>query len=481
MNWYFKTILAQAVMESTGLVGYLERIGAAPDIIQYITTQEENTTKYLANEFRKNPSLTIQQLQQVQLPQKTDPYLKSEYNVASSYPEIQQWILINFKKIRKGKMLADNSVTNVTSVSKILTPEENAFYFGFKNKLDEIYDWATRAEPRPEIASYTAEQAIEETDEWHRMIAGKGEGKYYEPIKKELIVYGPKWKSKWSNKDWQGWTIQKVESQNDLLAEGNKMDHCVGSYYNEVRSGSGIIYSLRDPQNNPYVTIETDGTGKIVEQLKGHSNEVPDEEYGDMIAEWVNNAKDSPVSYNPGSISWEMEGELNTINSNLEDLINGYVEEENSYESYFAEQSGLKIQPDNFTDWLNNFDIEELMKIIFKQIGWESSWNTELEGEWLNEPIVDTLLKAIDLFEPKIGRKYLWQILKGELGNTPTMIDQDDEVGKKFQESFAKHLLELMSIPEGQQSFDFTYSSKKNWYKKNFKTIQPFLRSLPYQ
>ena len=64
MNWYFKTILAQ-IVESPGLAGYLERINASPEIIDYIISLDAKPAQILTNEFRKNPNLTLQQLQQV--------------------------------------------------------------------------------------------------------------------------------------------------------------------------------------------------------------------------------------------------------------------------------------------------------------------------------------------------------------------------------------------------------------------------------
>ena len=99
MNWYFKIILAQ----SSGLSGYLKRLGASSDIIQFIISQEKNYAQFLTNEFRKNPSLTLQQLQIIQLPQKIDPYLPDEKTIARVYPGLEKWILITFRKIRKGK------------------------------------------------------------------------------------------------------------------------------------------------------------------------------------------------------------------------------------------------------------------------------------------------------------------------------------------------------------------------------------------
>lgn len=305
MNWYLKTILAQEVLSpSTGVMGYLQRLGANEDIIEYITSLDKPTSKFLINEFRKNPTLTLQDLQQnlqsVKLPEKASLYDPSEVLKADQYPiEMQQWILFNFKKLRKGKIIFKTK------------NEDYERYNFFREKLDEIKDWFNNMHPN--ISSYSPEQAIEASDQWHLMMAEKGEGLYYEPTKPELILYGPQWK----NEKWNGWTVQEVRSENDLLVEGNRMNNCVGDYCEDVQEGNTRIFSLRDTKNYPHVTIETNLTGEKVIQIKGNSNLKPKKEYKDMIKEWILNKPLAPV----------MDFEDYDDYDNDELLNSGYVEE----------------------------------------------------------------------------------------------------------------------------------------------------------
>jgi hypothetical protein len=188
--------------------------------------------------------------------------------------------------------------------------------------VPEIYDWYKSV--GPEISSYTPEQAYAETDEWHRMMAGKGEGKIYEPTKPELIVYGPEWK----NPEWQGWTIQKVMSENDLLTEGStdNMNHCVGDYPEEVAAGYMIIYSLRDPKNNPHATMETDDFHNV-RQIKGKGNSIPKKEYQIMIKEWIESDKNTMIEgYSDDSDPFE---ELNTSYGTAEDILHAIEQASN--------------------------------------------------------------------------------------------------------------------------------------------------------
>lgn len=53
-----------------------------------------------------------------------------------------------------------------------------------------------------------------------------------------------------------GWTIQRLTTEEQLDAEGETMQHCVGGYCEQVATGSTVILSLRDPQGAPHATIE---------------------------------------------------------------------------------------------------------------------------------------------------------------------------------------------------------------------------------
>ena len=300
MNWYIKQIFAQL----TGLQNYLGNLQTDPDIMQYILSLDKDSAQFLTNEVRKNPTLTLNQIQSIQLPQKTDPYLPSEKRLAKNFelelPQFSQWILVSSRKLRKGALPSisnesDGGVNDVRWLAKSIGEGGALAYQSFLSSIPEIRDWVVHI--NPEIASYSAEQAMQASDEWHQMMAGKGEGKNYETTKEDLIMYGPEWTNQKSN----GWTIQKVLSENDLLAEGNKMSHCVGAYCNDIQSGNSIIYSLRDPGNNPKVTMEANNYNEMV-QIQGHSNSEPDTTYKAMIKEWLTGNK------NPGIKSFE-EGE----------------------------------------------------------------------------------------------------------------------------------------------------------------------------
>ena len=219
MNWYFLKI-------AQGLDNYLRGLGVGEDIIGYITSMpDKKQSQFFVNEVRKNPGVTLQDLQGFQAPQKVDPYMPHERQMASRFPpQAQQWVLVNLKQARESRLGLDpQSLLLPGGGANLGIPQYNSTW----NKLDyfartnDVKDWLDH-NPSVDINSYSIDEVDELTSDWHAVMSGKGEGKMYGPANPDLISYGPNWK----NEEWKGWTIQEVRGENDLLAEGNKMNHC---------------------------------------------------------------------------------------------------------------------------------------------------------------------------------------------------------------------------------------------------------------
>lgn len=86
-----------------------------------------------------------------------------------------------------------------------------------------------------------------------------------------------------------GWTIQQVSDPEDLALEGKLQAHCVGGY----ASSDSTIYSLRDPNNLPHVTVEVNPEGHVV-QIQGKANSEPKDAYRDMLNQWFESSPQDP-------------------------------------------------------------------------------------------------------------------------------------------------------------------------------------------
>ena len=80
----------------------------------------------------------------------------------------------------------------------------------------------------------------------------------------------------------------------DLTHEGAIMGHCVGGkgYKSRVRNKQSLIFSIRDKNNLPHVTIEIDVGTRKLRQKFGKSNKPPVGKYNDMIFEYALFASD---------------------------------------------------------------------------------------------------------------------------------------------------------------------------------------------
>lgn len=84
----------------------------------------------------------------------------------------------------------------------------------------------------------------------------------------------------------------KLESRNEESEEGRLMQHC--------GAAMGEMWSLRDPNNKPHVTIDVTGPsgpdGPLeASQIRGKQNEVPDKKYWKYIEELFKKEKIIPA------------------------------------------------------------------------------------------------------------------------------------------------------------------------------------------
>jgi hypothetical protein len=98
------------------------------------------------------------------------------------------------------------------------------------------------------------------------------------------------------------YTVQELRSAPELKAEGDTMQHCVGSYCEQVSSGESRIFSLRDAHGNPHVTMEwqrddsdldTAPLGRSMPsrghfvQIYGKQNDPPAEKYKPYVQQFI--------------------------------------------------------------------------------------------------------------------------------------------------------------------------------------------------
>jgi predicted nucleic acid-binding Zn-ribbon protein len=109
-------------------------------------------------------------------------------------------------------------------------------------KWPEIYDWVRQN--NIELQKKTWRDAIAESDAWHA--AGfANEGTYRGPVIPGVPVMI------WPD----GSRLDRLVTAKQLQQEGKSMNHCVGGYWPDVRDNKSVVYSFRDPELVPYMTL----------------------------------------------------------------------------------------------------------------------------------------------------------------------------------------------------------------------------------
>lgn len=121
-----------------------------------------------------------------------------------------------------------------------------------------------------DLGEYGIDEAVVQSEEWAHCKAEE-ESENCDPMPFSLTVYA------WPD----GWTVRELHTKAELVCEGERMHHCVGDYDEVALAGGGgdkHIFSLRDPDNRPVVTMEFDGQAHVVPRsgFRAFANAMPD-------------------------------------------------------------------------------------------------------------------------------------------------------------------------------------------------------------
>lgn len=87
------------------------------------------------------------------------------------------------------------------------------------------------------------------------------------------------------------YSIVLPETSKDLVVEGGKLNHCVGSYVSRVSKGDAVIAFMRKSNNieEPHVTVEI--KDNRVRQARGRFNRGLEEDEKEYLKEWAKNKR----------------------------------------------------------------------------------------------------------------------------------------------------------------------------------------------
>lgn len=433
---------------------YLKSIGIDQSVIDFIISQEEKISNILTNHVRKNPSLTVVDLQKIIDSQSKGGPTELELAIANRYvniPIFYNWLLVQLRKCR------------------IKLPGNTGnFGYKFPNNITDIsaefaliYDWY-RFNNIDNLHNYSLENAISQEKQWHEAINDENNEDVYLPTKKENIVYGPKWK----NPEFEGWTIQKVSDPHDLKCEGNKMNHCVGRYSDHVRKGEYRIFSLRDPQNQPHITIGMLEDNTVFD-YEGRGNSNPTDRYREMIKEWFLSLGDvkneSRIGYHedyydlpntPENMAKRLEDSVKRIGKGFDEY--GFINQVTQDDLVILETIIICIDGYNNSYFGFNRDIKQNLYDISKNI---------LELYYLySEKLLKDL--ALDPYNKSIIKKLKYDSLFGFMEDC---YEKLNEYSDMFFESYESYYTEdeELTEEENEKKRDEIYNDYQQEYFKS--------------
>jgi len=165
------------------------------------------------------------------------------------------------------------------------------------DRLSYVLDWVDGARyPREQggprtrrvnLSQYTFDQAVEQSTRWHTEAREQADQAKIRRLKKQgkwvdcpngIALLRGEVVFTFDN----GWTVQKLTTRRQLIEEGNRgkgggcLHHCIGDgdyYIGQAEKGTFQIYSLRNPNNIPFVTITVQNNSAIA--AKGLQNRDP--------------------------------------------------------------------------------------------------------------------------------------------------------------------------------------------------------------
>jgi len=252
----------------------LDRLQTPENIRSYVLSLPKNIQStamriimYFVKQGKQIPDLHIlkEYLSKKNISERKEYELSpEEKNLVSRYPDLTHWMTLVLKK-SQGKD-HDKLVRNIAHIYD--------WYESIDNTAINVRD-GLRVADKIDITSYSLDQVIEMAKEWMEDAQAKAEGRYLPTKKENIEMVFP-----------NGYTMQRITDKQDVSTEGKKMEHCVGNYCKEVATNYIQVYSLRDENNNPLVTIGIDNNG-IMNQCKGIRDSNPVPEYGSYINTWL--------------------------------------------------------------------------------------------------------------------------------------------------------------------------------------------------
>jgi hypothetical protein len=239
-----------------------------------------------------------------------------------------------------------------------------------------------------------------------------------------------------------GWTIRTVTTKNDLDVEGyHLMNFIYFSPYgiaHLVKNGEIRIFSLRDPQNVAWATVELTGVKNEVRRVEGQGRKNPAPARRELLGEWLQSISafmvlrghDDDISYRV----WEHYDIKDAANA-----IGDYYYQEN--EDSFGDDEDFGIPLIEEIGWSDPDDVLEAVIDKYEQNHKSASDPDDMHTEYHQRKIEGLDSEWLD----KLPSALVEQCERGEIGEEPST-ESTEERKKALFERAAEQYYNLYQV-----------------------------------
>lgn len=162
----------------------------------------------------------------------------------------------------------DARVNLLTYVNGDSTEYLIGYWIFYEHVLPMVLDWVEQE--HPDLSRLSFAQAVQAAQAWHRTLGvHTGQtGQARRPVRRQA---GDREIRRFPD----GATIVSLRTRQSLVDEGESLSHCVGGYWPRVRDGQTVIWSYRDANGVPQLTLEVDPHDLSVRQIHGVDDLIP--------------------------------------------------------------------------------------------------------------------------------------------------------------------------------------------------------------
>jgi hypothetical protein len=151
--------------------------------------------------------------------------------------------------------------------------------------LMELFDYLKFAITQgTDISRMSVPEAVSNSDKWHNQKIKSGSGDA-----ETIMVFD------------DGMKMVEIKTTEGLDYESHHCNHCIGkgTYDEKLQNGEIRVFSLRNTNNEPYVTIAV--KNEYITELQGRNNTPPEKIFEENLVKFI---KDNKLQFSGGANAW---------------------------------------------------------------------------------------------------------------------------------------------------------------------------------